>query len=70
MNQLASIAPDERLLGMKEVREIIPLDKSTIHRRMKRGDFPKNYPLGPQRRVWLRSEILAWAAQQIGQPPT
>lgn len=65
-----SISPDDRLLTLKQVREIVPKDKATIYRWIKKGIFPAGHRIGPASVAWLRSEVLEWAANQIRKPPT
>lgn len=70
MSRTLEIAPDDRLLTMKQVREIVPKDKATIYRWIKRGIFPAGYQIGPQSVAWLRSEVMEWFANQTRKPPT
>ena len=70
MNQTATIAPDDRLLTLHQVREIVPKDKATIYRWIAKGHFPAGYRIGPASVAWLRSEILEWATRNTRQPPS
>jgi predicted DNA-binding transcriptional regulator AlpA len=40
------------------------------HSRLKQlermGRFPKSRKLGPRKKVWLRSEVLAWISAALG----
>lgn len=64
------IAPGDRLLTMKQLREIVPKDKATIYRWIKQGIFPAGYQIGPQSVAWLRSEVMEWFATQARKPPS
>ncbi|EQB15729.1 helix-turn-helix transcriptional regulator [Sphingobium lactosutens] len=70
MNVATQIAPDDRLLTLKQVREIVPKDKATIYRWIGKGIFPDRYRIGPGSVGWLRSEILAWVAENTRRPPS
>ncbi len=60
MPEATRIAPDDRLLRIDQVREMVPKDKATIYRWIAKGDFPRGYRIGPGSVAWLRSEILEW----------
>jgi len=61
-----TIALDE-ILWMRDVVQLTGKHRSTIHRWIHRGFFPrKNAPLG-QPTGWLRSTIEQWL---LGSPPT
>lgn len=64
------MSPDDRLLTMKQVREIVPKNKATIYRWIKQDRFPKGHRIGPASVAWLRSEVLEWATQHIRNPPS
>ncbi|NWK96545.1 hypothetical protein DM806_12915 [Sphingobium lactosutens] len=65
-----SIAPGDRLLTLRQVREIVPKDKATIYRWIKTGNFPAGYQIGPASVAWLQSEVTAWIAERLRKPPT
>jgi predicted DNA-binding transcriptional regulator AlpA len=65
-------APDtsrlERLLDIHQLRALVPVSRSTIHRRMRAGRFPAPLRIGDAEGsaaaptyLWIASEILAWA---------
>lgn len=54
-----------RLLKLVEVVRETSLHPATIYRRMKRGEFPRNYPIGGGRKVWTEREIEAWKSAAI-----
>lgn len=65
--------PPEDLAGLQEVAEMLGVTKRTAQRYTDREDFPA--PLGriSTGRVWLRSDVEAWAKRtlplQTGRPP-
>lgn len=65
-----SISPEDRFLTIKQVREIVPKDRSTIYRWIEKGLFPANHRIGPGSVAWLRSEVLEWAEKHTRQPPS
>jgi len=50
----------DRLLTIREVEAFARLSKPTIYILVKRGEFPRQLRLGPNRVAWLKSEVLAW----------
>lgn len=50
----------ERLLGIREVLEIVPVTKQTIYRMMRDGEFPTQRRISEGRVCWRRSEIEKW----------
>lgn len=44
-------AARERLLSMRQVRELVTLSKQKIYRRIKRSEFPR------QVRIWYRASL-------------
>ena len=53
------------LLRLKRVKEKVGLGKSTIHNKIKIGEFPKPIPLGARAVAWLESDIDKWIASRI-----
>ena len=58
------IAPHDRILRMKSVRDRVGLSRATIYRRMLRSEFPASVPLGGHIVGWRESDINAWIAQR------
>jgi prophage regulatory protein len=56
------IAPNDRILRMKSVRDRVGLSRATIYRRMLRSEFPASVPLGGHIVGWRESDINAWIA--------
>jgi prophage regulatory protein len=49
-----------RVLRLKEVLARTGLSRSSIHRLMQRGHFPRTVRLGPRSVGWLEASIEAW----------
>ncbi len=47
-------------LTIKEVSNLIGISISTIHRLIKKGDFPSKIKLSPGRKVFMKFEIDEW----------
>ena len=62
----ASLQPHEDVLvkGYRELGQVVPLDRSTIYRQRKRGEFPAPVMLTPTRPAWWLSELRAWLASR------
>lgn len=54
-----------RFLRLKQVKELVPLNTSAIYEYIARGEFPRNYKLGPRAVAWLESDIQAWIEERI-----
>ena len=52
----------DRLLTVKEVGELIGLDRVTIYRLRQQGRFPRPIQLGKRTIRWRTSEIQEWIA--------
>lgn len=63
--------PDEtqptpgRLLSIGEVTHQTSLSPATIYRRIADGSFPKSYPAGGRRVVWIEADIDRWKQEVI-----
>jgi prophage regulatory protein len=55
-----NISGTRRMLGEKQVLEIIPVARSTLLRMEKAGRFPRSTYISPNRRVWFEDEIVGW----------
>ena len=51
---------DDRLIRFPVVTKMVPLGKTAIYDRIKKGTFPAPYKLGPNSVAWKKSEILRW----------
>lgn len=54
-----------RLLKISEVVREVSLHRATIYRMIKRGEFPRSYPIGRQRVVWREDQIEAWKHEAL-----
>jgi prophage regulatory protein len=50
----------ERFVRGKEVLDRIPLSRSALYERMKKGLFPRPFSLGGRTVAWLESDIDQW----------
>ena len=50
----------KRALRAAAVRAKVGLSNSTIYLRVKAGDFPKPFRLGPNASAWWEHEVDAW----------
>lgn len=53
--------PNDELLSMKQVQELMKISESTLRRAVKKGCFPRPFYSyeGSNRPRWLRSEVEA-----------
>ena len=49
-----------RLLRRSQVEEIAGLSRSSIYRRMQKGEFPRPVKIGSTAVRWKESDIFAW----------
>jgi prophage regulatory protein len=57
----------ERFVRIRELRTLTGLGRSTIHRYMNAGKFPRSFHLygSSKLAVWRYSEVAAWIADRI-----
>lgn len=56
-----STPPEPRLIKLPEVMRITGLKKTSIYTQMKKGNFPKQVPMGVVRcAFWSNREIYKW----------
>lgn len=55
----------ERFITIKAVLDRVALSRTEMYRRLKAGTFPRSVALGPQKVVFLESEIDAWMQAQV-----
>lgn len=58
-------ADDIEFIRLREVKRIIGLSTTTIYVMAKEGTFPKQIRLGGNSVAWIKSEVLAWAREQV-----
>ncbi|CAG2152548.1 helix-turn-helix transcriptional regulator [Ralstonia mannitolilytica] len=57
-----------KALNINQVADKVSLGKSTIYRMVAKGQFPKPFPLAPNRSAWLEEDINKWLAARAGRP--
>lgn len=60
------VKASDRLLRLKEVKELTGLGKTMIYRLMREGRFPQQYKPGGYASRWSEGEIIAWRESQRG----
>lgn len=60
MNQEQSTPNKFRYIRIGEVESEVGLSRSEIYRKVKSGDFPKQYKLGRQSVAWRDVDVEAW----------
>jgi len=56
-----------RLIRMKQVREITSLSPTTIYRKIATGDFPKQLKLTDKTCAWVEQEIYDFIDRKIAE---
>lgn len=56
---------DNLVLDISGVMEMTTLSQSTIYALAKRGDFPKQVRIGPNRVVWRRTDVVGWLEHKM-----
>ncbi|HEX7852289.1 MAG TPA: AlpA family transcriptional regulator [Sphingobium sp.] len=61
MNAMTNILQTrDGYLRLPEVLTAVRIGKSTLYRRIDKGEFPRGYDLGGGAVGWLRSEVEKW----------
>jgi prophage regulatory protein len=60
----------ERFLSVRSVLDRVCLSRTELYERMKEGAFPRTIALGPQKVVFIESQIEAWMRAQIEGGPS
>ncbi len=53
-----------RYIRFKELRQLIPLGRTTIWRMMREGRFPQSRRIGKMAAAWLESEVEDWIKER------
>lgn len=65
MSDVLPYLPDEALLRIRRLTDVVPLSSVTIWRRVKAGQFPKPIKLDEGRiTAWRWGEVRAWLDAQ------
>jgi prophage regulatory protein len=55
-----SLQPQDRILRIKTVLQVTGLTRSTLYRKVQRGEFPKQIKLSERCAGWRESAVNAW----------
>lgn len=58
---------DKVVLDLSGVIELTTLSQSTIYTLAKRGEFPRQVRIGPNRVVWRRADVVAWLERKMAE---
>lgn len=50
----------DKILRLKEVKDLTSLSKTTIYRLMNSGQFPNNIKIGMKAKGWRESDLEKW----------
>lgn len=53
-----------RYIRFKELRQRVPLGRTTIWKMMREGHFPQSRRIGKMAKAWLEDEIEEWMKNQ------
>lgn len=65
MTGLPQMKGDDRFLKLTEVEQLTGYRKTTIYSMISKGEFPARHQIGPNRVVWLDSEVRDWMASRL-----
>lgn len=57
--------PDEKLLRIRDVAEIVGLCEAEVYKRVADGSFPAPIQLAPKVSRFLNSEVQTWIAERV-----
>jgi prophage regulatory protein len=66
MNDSQEETMSMRFIRFKELRQRIPLGRTTIWRMMRDGRFPQSRRIGKMAAAWLESEVEDWMRKNAG----
>ena len=66
----ATLTTPDRVLGMRELLQLIPLNRSSIYRLSRAGQFPAAIQLSTGRIGWRLSSVMAWVEDRQRNPVT
>jgi prophage regulatory protein len=58
---------DKVVLDIDGVIEMTTLSQSTIYSLARKGEFPKQVRIGPNRVVWRRADVLGWLERKLAE---
>ncbi len=56
---------EQKFLRLPQVLQLIPIGKSTLWEKVKKGEFPKQIKLGPKISVWKASDVQAFYPRYV-----
>jgi predicted DNA-binding transcriptional regulator AlpA len=54
------------MLNEEQVRQIVPVSRTTLWAMERSGRFPKSIYISANRRVWFEDEIITWQREVDG----
>lgn len=54
-----------KIVRMKQAKDLTGLSRSSIYLKMNAGDFPKSMKLGERAMGWLLADIQAWIDSRV-----
>lgn len=57
--------PDEKLLRVRDVAEIVGLCEAEIYKRVAEGSFPAPIQIAPKASRFINSEVQGWIADRV-----
>jgi len=55
-----------RYIRFKELRQRVPLGRTTIWKMMREGQFPQSRRIGKMATAWLENEVEDWIKEHAG----
>jgi len=55
----------QKLIRMKQIKEMTTLSQATIYRLIAKGSFPKQVVIGDRAAVWIEDEVVDFLNQRI-----
>ncbi len=55
----------QKLIRLKEVKEMTTLSQATIYRLVAKGSFPKQVVIGDRAAVWIEDEVVDFLNRRI-----
>ena len=59
------LAPVQRLVRLRTVRERTGLSKSSLYALAQQGEFPRPVKIGTRSSGWIEAEVEAWIAKRV-----
>ena len=53
-----------RLLSWDQLRDLVPLSRTTVWRRVRDKQFPEPMKISPGRVAWVERDIVEWIARR------